>query len=163
MKRQVLQDGNGSSLIQVQGLGTYILVAEYHQKDDEIKRLQEEVAKREVDCDASIKLIEIREKERDQLKAQITHLGKALLVVTDELESWKATEECPESIRAIREGKLALLKSAKQCLAIHDAEVIERFKDELVKSVNVMFQPHIEGVCAVVQQRIHFNAEEVKS
>lgn len=35
-----------------------------------------------------------------------------------------------------------------------EARAIESFKDELVKSVKVIFRPHIEGVCAVVKNRL---------
>lgn len=45
-------------------------------------------------------------------------------------------------------------------LAEHDAEVVDQFKGELVKSVNSLLKPHIEGVCAVVKNRIRRKAQE---
>ena len=64
------------------------------------------------------------EKEREELRC-------ALELVTNELESWKATEEDPESIRAIQIGKQAIRDSKGLSLAEHDAEVIEKLKDYL--------------------------------
>ena len=60
------------------------------------------------------------EQERDQLKV-------ALHIVTNELESWKATEEDPDSIRAIQIGKQAIRDCKGLSLAEHDAQVIEKF------------------------------------
>ena len=59
------------------------------------------------------------EQERDQLKV-------ALEIVTHELESWKATEEDPDSILAIQIGKQAINGCKGLSLAEHDAEVIEK-------------------------------------
>ena len=59
-------------------------------------------------------------KERDQLRV-------ALEIVTNELESWKATEEDPESIRAIQISKQAIRDSKGLSLAEHDTQVIRDF------------------------------------
>ena len=60
------------------------------------------------------------EQERDQLKV-------TLEIVTNELESWKATEEDLESIRAIQIGKQAIRDSKGLSLVEHDAQVIRDF------------------------------------
>ena len=60
------------------------------------------------------------EKERDQLEV-------ALEIVTNELESWKATEEDPDSIRAIQIGKQAIRDCKGLSLAEHDAQVMRDF------------------------------------
>ncbi|SIQ14724.1 hypothetical protein SAMN05421647_102438 [Marinobacterium stanieri] len=63
-------------------------------------------------------------------------------------------------------GNFAMMlwhRHERTSLAAHDAEVIEYFKNELVKSVKPIFRPHIEGVCAVVQQQITQQAKEVQS
>lgn len=81
-------------------------------------------------------LADVVRQERDQLKV-------VLEVVTNELESWKATEEDPDSIRAIKIGKQAINDCKGLSLAEHDAEVIEQIAKELKEAF-----PHHTGVYA---------------
>lgn len=41
-----------------------------------------------------------------------------------------------------------------------DADAVIQFKDELLKSVKPIFRPHIEGVCAVVLERLRTAGDE---
>ena len=75
----------------------------------------------------------------EQLEQQCDQLKVALNIVTNELESWKATEEDPESIRAIQIGKQAICDSKGLSLAKHDAEVID-------ETINYMHQ-HYPQLC----------------
>lgn len=117
-----------------------------------------------------------REQERDQLIAKLSEEERAHGLTIDRRDK---TEEHADRL-AYGIGKALGIDigehSSMNCpwnnaffaidefnITAHDADVIERFKDELVKSVSVMFRPHIEGVCAVVQRRFRTSAEEVKS
>ncbi|MCG9964576.1 hypothetical protein [Shewanella cutis] len=48
----------------------------------------------------------------------------------------------------------AVAESPKQCLDDIRAKAICDFKNELLAATSVMFRPHIEGVCAVVTERM---------
>lgn len=89
------------------------------------------------------------EQERDQLKAALQRF----------MELDQNDRDLPLELWAVQHD----VSPVDISLALHDAEVLERFKDELVKSVNVVLRPHIEGVCAVVQQQIRQQAKEVQS
>ena len=73
------------------------------------------------------------ERHNKQLEQECDQLKVALEIVTNELESWKATEEDPDSIRAIQIGKQAIRDSKGLSLAEHDAEVID-------ETINYMHQ-----------------------
>lgn len=104
----------------------------------------------EVD-DAHLKRIAGLEQERDELKA-------AVALAIDTFEQYQMDVDTYPPIKHV-----ALMQNLSGALAKHDADVIERFKDELVKSVKPIFRPHIEGVCAVVQQQITQQAKEAQS
>lgn len=107
----------------------------------------------------TLQAVELLIKERGQLKAKINSLHSALLRVTEELESWKATEDCPESIMAIRVGKSAARSTPAESLAAHDAAVIERAL-ELIgypctrhKDFGVDYTKGFNSACEMISQQ----------
>lgn len=151
MKRNVFMDGNGSGTVMIEGLGPYVPVSQVRSMQAEVERLQaahddlqiENTSLEQTYGDDYVAI----EQERDQLKA---HVQRFMEVESDQVTLRVAVQSAQDATPEI-------------CLADHDAEVIERFKDELVKSVSVVFRPHIEGVCAVVQQQLRQQAKEAHS
>lgn len=55
-----------------------------------------------------------------------------------------------ERIKNLKEHNAELKKQRDEVAQ----KAVDLFKDELIKSVNIMMRPHIEGVCAIIQERI---------
>lgn len=93
-----------------------------------------------------------REESQEKINELAAHVHRLREVVTTGLKNKRGS-----ALDVLNELDEIINETPQQSLAEHDAEVarraIESFKDELVKSVNVMLRPHIEGVCAVVTEQ----------
>jgi hypothetical protein len=99
------------------------------------------------------KYIEALEQERDQLKNENESLWETLFQVAEMLNV--------DYDDARKQGGKPSAVYRKY-FAEHDAQVIDQFKDELVKSVSVVLKPHIEGVCEVIKIRLRQKAQEAE-
>jgi len=101
------------------------------------------------------------EQERDHLKAQNSEIvfraEAALGDLYFLLKHQKINSEDGSKLldgQGAHELQCAIQQSPAACLAEIQAKAIEDFKEELIKSVSVMFRPHIEGVCAVLTDQL---------
>ena len=101
-------------------------------------------------------LLELHRQLIDELREE----NKALAAKCAELEEirkeWKglAANDASTLIRFIE----TIDKTPKTCLVEIQARAVDDFKDELIKSVKAIYRPHIEGVCAVVTERLRQQA-----
>lgn len=111
-----------------------------------LESVREEAKAYTVELEDKIKALE---SERDALVAHVERLIEVGTTLTDphelacyEVKLWdEVCEQSPTANLAERDAEVA-------------RKAIESFKDELVSSVSVAFKPHIEGVCAVIQERV---------
>lgn len=121
MKRNVYTDGNGSSLIQVEGMGTYVTFSELKAAEEKIAQLQNDVlAKR---------IVELTN-ERDGLKAQIERLlesakeaAEALGFASHHLRGRASENMLMDMAEKADELISAIGSTPAQCLAARDAEI----------------------------------------
>lgn len=145
----------------------------------EVERLSEKWISREGDYTRVADELDIVKRERDQLKSMVVPneysanrygLDCAYFrsVINRELNR-PLVDYKPDELARVLLRMAATADESVLCepeflrrmdLSAHNADVIERFKDELVKSVSALYRPHIEGVCAVVQQQLRQQIKE---
>jgi len=141
MRRKVYRDGNGSSLIMVEGLGEYVpksefvkIKAELEQHDDQITNI--EIANQEMLAVADARINKLVD-ENNELKAMVDSLSAAAIHVIDSLS-------CNKKAYTLKQEDLDVLQEAhaltpQQCLASVKADAI---KDATFNSEQIDIDGH---------------------
>lgn len=95
--------------------------------------------------------LEFIENENKSLRGHVELLRDSLLYCKLSMEDYPIDEHEREKIDGV------LDETPTQALAAirsKEVEAMEAFKDELLRSVSVIYRPHIEGVCSIVAERL---------
>lgn len=142
MKRNVYTDGNGSSLIQVEGMGVYVPAADLEAAEEKIAQLQNDIlAKRVAELT----------KERDALMAQLASKTDIANQLKDGLaESFEKQMELKAQVERLRNGVFhfnrthgdlnpllkAVADTPAQCLVEVKAQAVEDAANELASLIS---------------------------